>query len=306
MMELLKQFYDESKTKTIWKNGFVNNDGTCDVLVKYFDSAIELTVRIVDPKKLFNLDTDLHMKFAEFIFMDYNLHINYLLDKFNIPFMVQNLDKNSHPIFRTEPEVTANLENLLKFDRKFYRKILSHDHDEAFKNSNKTCAMCSLKPEKYKLMKEMFAKTYQTFDFGYFQTKTSATKQTRSLVEFDSTNTTADSFQSLQMGISDFKQTFNKFRVKFIDKDYSNFGLGLGIDIIVNENTINITVDLKKRNYNIYNGLNVKLIKTRCVKKASAEDTDKNFCVVRQNDFAGIELDNFVNIFLNQFFSYKR
>ena len=108
------------------------------------------------------------------------------------------------------------------------------------------------------------------------------------------------------MGISDFKQTFNKFRVKFIDKDYSNFGLGLGIDIIVNENTINITVDLKKRNYNIYNGLNVKLIKTRCVKKASAEDTDKNFCVVRQNDFAGIELDNFVNIFLNQFFSYKR
>jgi hypothetical protein len=35
--ELLKIYFDENKSQTICKNGFVNKDSTCDVLVRYYD-----------------------------------------------------------------------------------------------------------------------------------------------------------------------------------------------------------------------------------------------------------------------------
>lgn len=44
--ELISTFFDSSKTKQLWNEGFINNDGGCDVLFQIEKStSIEYLIR---------------------------------------------------------------------------------------------------------------------------------------------------------------------------------------------------------------------------------------------------------------------
>ena len=86
--ELVKQFYDVSKTVSISSCALINKVAGCDVLVAFFASSIKLAVRIIDHNKQFDVKESQYAEFANYVFMDYHLFIKNLLRKYGVVYKV--------------------------------------------------------------------------------------------------------------------------------------------------------------------------------------------------------------------------
>ena len=220
--ELMRSFFKESNTRMAWKTGFVNKEGNCDVLVDYSDSKskscqfcnyltlrcksffsikfffipVKLSVRTIDPEKIFNLDTNnMHAKFAEFIFMEYKLHIEFLLDKRNIPFQEPNFDL--HPIRDKLSVDKIDREKVLSFDRNFYLKEITPTHHI----SNDRCEDCGRLTVDLLQLNRMATSIYPNFDNS-------------SLKEYDRTQNITKSYECFMM---------NTYKIKFIEPSYEAY-----------------------------------------------------------------------------------
>lgn len=224
---LFKHLFDEGRTKLAWKNGIINRDGSCDILVEYNTqtSDLSLSVRIVDLKKLFNLSSKDHLKYAEYIFMDYYLHIVTILANNNLPYLIVNPEKQDwHPALSSNQSDKSVAETILKFDRDYFQQLFLSEHQG---NWRKSCRFCGLNLVEFSQMKSNFARNYPLFDFEYPAFVSRDGPVRRSLVEYLTSYDSTSYKTSSSMQVNNF----NKFSVKFIDQEYKSFKVNLCADM---------------------------------------------------------------------------
>jgi hypothetical protein len=85
---IINNFYDESKTVMLWKNGMLNKESCCDLLITYNDSKISIAARMIDPSKGFGIQNSKIIMFFKRTFFKYYIHVIYELSEKSIPFQV--------------------------------------------------------------------------------------------------------------------------------------------------------------------------------------------------------------------------
>ncbi|CAF0816500.1 unnamed protein product [Brachionus calyciflorus] len=284
--QTLKNCFSQKKTILLWKNGLLNRECSCDILIKQHDLKITLTVRILNPKEPFNLDVSNFKDYATFVFMDYYLMIQKMFYDNNIPNFF-DFDLNfKHPLFLQNG--TKKLSEIIEYDRNYYGKLLSYNH--VFKKGT-ICDECShTSIFEYSSLNQIIEKIYPLFTRNSLEVSVSngnIESIKKPLVLFDLNLNQSHTFSSIDfMNLANFY----KFRVKFIEKEYSSTSVKLSLKF---SNETACLIDLQKRTQKTYDQFKViKLIRTKFVMTNSTEDKDEFVYPIYAGDQLTVKLQN--------------
>ncbi|RNA05403.1 dynein heavy chain axonemal [Brachionus plicatilis] len=129
--EFVSMFFDSRTCIKLRKNGFLYQDTHFDALVRYSEREVNLSVRMIDPERYFNLAERSFMDHFKTAYMNFHIYLRHLLIKYHVPHRLKLEEfKLNHPIQIDNDEhkiLTAGLGN-----KKFYLFSFSQYKDMIF------------------------------------------------------------------------------------------------------------------------------------------------------------------------------
>ncbi|RNA37676.1 serine threonine- kinase pats1 [Brachionus plicatilis] len=166
--EFVSMFFNSRTCIKLRKNGFLYQDTHFDALIRYSKREVQLSVRMLDPERYFNLADRSFLDHFKTAYMKFYIYLKYLIFKSSSVYLLK-LDSQcfKHLIFNgVEDRESKNIyekvwsselsssQNLLEISQHNFEK---NDKDES------KCSVCDMKFYNFKKLKKAYFELYMNF-----------------------------------------------------------------------------------------------------------------------------------------------